>query len=194
MFLSIWIASCWTKYLKYLQSRTDAMDKNEKSPVFKQTAMDVLNRALRNCTWSSDLYIQKIRLSEKQNCPKAKVTEIVQQALEATNSDAKGNLNIWLEYLSYTKRHTDASNEKDVELLRKLMELGLDSLGRRSADPNREFDKLCAWIEYQFLQNSEQGYHYYDQMIKNANAQYKASIWIELAHFEIGRGIDFARK
>lgn len=46
---------------------------------------------LRNCTWSSDLYIQKIRLSEKkkQNCRGAEVTEIVQQTLEATNTSCK---------------------------------------------------------------------------------------------------------
>lgn len=182
------------KYIKYLQRRGSPPGENEKSLVFKQTVMDVLNRALRNCTWHADLFIEKIRLAEKLNQSKSEVTEIVQQAFEATNNDAKGTLNIWLEYLSYTKRHTDVSIEKDVELLRKTMELGLDSLGRRSADPNSEFDKLCAWIEYKFLQNYEEGYQYYDSIIKNTNNHYRASIWIEFAHFELSRGAEFVRK
>lgn len=153
--------------------------------------MDIVNRALRNCTWNADLYIEKIRLAEKQH---QDVMEIVQQALEATNSDAKANLTIWLEYLSYTKRHTDVSKDKDIELLRKTMELGLDSLGRRAADPNNEFDKLCAWIQYRFLLDYEEGYRCYDVIIKNANNQYRASLWNEFAHFELGRGIDYTRK
>lgn len=136
--------------------------------------------------------MEKIRLADQSNQSKSNVTDIFQQALEVTNNDPKGNLNIWLEYLSYMKRHTDVSSDKDVELLRKTMELGLDSLGRRSADPNNEFDRLCAWIEYRFLLDHEQAYQYFKGIIKNH--QYRAGVWIELAHFELERGIEFARK
>lgn len=188
------IATCWLKYIRYLQKRDNQINPNEKSPVFKQTVMDVLNRALRNCTWNTDLYIEKIRSAENSNYSKSDVTDIVQQAFEATNSDSKGHLRTWLDYLSYTKRHTDISIEKDVELLRKTMELGLDSLSRRSADPNSEFDKLCAWIEYHFLENGEEGYNYYNGIVKNAIHQNKACVWNEFALMELIRGTDFARK
>lgn len=154
-----------------------------------------MNRALRNCTWSADLYIEKIRLSEKDGIPKADVTNIAQQAFEATNNDVKAHLNVWLEYLSYVKRNTNFSDEKDVELLRKTMELGQDTLSRRSADARNEFDQLCARIEYGPLENGEQGYQHYDKVMKNFHNQNKATLWIEFVHLDFkSRGIDAARR
>lgn len=157
--------------------------------------MDVLNRALRNCTWSADLYIEKIRLSEKANVLKADVTIIAQQAFEATNNDVKAHLNVWLEYLSYIKRNTNFSDEKEIEVLRKTMELGQDTLIRRSADARNDFDQLCARIEYGPLQNGEQGYQHYDKVMKNFSNQNKASLWIEFIHLDLNsRGIDAGRR
>lgn len=180
--------------MKYLKSRDAEPNENEKSQVFKQTALDVLNRALRNCTWNAELYIEKIRLFEKAGHPKVDVTEIAQKAFEATNNDVKGHLNVWLEYLSYIKRNTNLSDEKEVEILRKTMELGQNSLAHRSADGNSEFDQLCARIEYGPLQNGDQGYQHYDKVIKNFVNQNKAILWIEFAHLDMTRGVDAARR
>lgn len=181
--------------MKYLKNREVVPDETEKSQVFKQTPLDILNRALRNCTWSGDLYVEKIRFSEKLALPKADVTETAQQAFEATNNDVKGHLNVWLEYLSYIKRHTNFEDEKEVEVLRKTMELGQDSLGRRSADANGEFDQLCARIEYGPLKNGDQGYQHYDRFIKNFSNQNKATSWIDFAQLDLNsRGIDAARR
>lgn len=182
--------------MKYLKSREikPNENENEKSQVFKQTPLDVLNRALRNCTWSADLYIEKIRLCEKASIPKGDITEIAQQAFEATNSDVKGHLNVWLEYLGYIKRNTNLNDEKEVGILRKTMELGQDSLARRSADENSEFDKLCAHIEYGPLQSGDQGYEHYDKVMKNFNNQNRAILWIEFAHLDSSRGVDAARR
>lgn len=188
------LASSWIKYIKYLKSRETVPDVNDKSQVHKQTPLDVLNRALRNCTWSADLYIEKIRLSEKMGAPKADVTGIAQQAFEATNNDAKGHLNVWLEYLSYIKRQTNVSDEKEVEVLRKTMELGNESLTQRSADALNEFDLLCAHIEYSFLKNGDFGYQHYDNVMKNYNNQNKAAFWMEFSHLDSIRGVDAARR
>lgn len=136
-----------------------------------------------------------MRFSEKSGVAKADITIIAQQAFEATNNDVKGHLNVWLEYLSFTKRHTNLSDEKEVEVLRKTMELGQDSLARRSADGNSEFDQLCAHIEYGPLQNGESGYQHYDTVIKNFNNQHKAALWLEFAHLDLhSRGVDAARR
>lgn len=178
--------------MKYVKNREST---GETAQVFKQTPLDVLNRALRNCTWSADLFIEKIRFSEKCGVAKADITNIAQQAFEATNNDVKGHLNVWLEYLSFTKRHTNLSDEKEVEVLRKTMELGQDSLARRSADGSSEFDQLCAHIEYGPLQNGEAGYQHYDTVIKNSNNQNKSALWIEFAHLDLySRGADAARR
>lgn len=180
--------------MKYLKTRETEPNENEKSQVFKQTPLDVLNRALRNCTWSADLYIEKIRLCEKTEIPKGDITEIAQQAFEATSNDLKGYLNVWLEYLSYVKRNTNLIDEKEVEILRKTMELGQDSLARLSADETSEFDKLCARIEYGPLQSGDQGYQHYDKVIKNFNNQNRAIFWIEFAHLDSIRGVDATRR
>lgn len=188
--------SCWLKYVKYLQHRSDStpIAENEKSLVFSQNVLDVLNRALRNCSWSHELYTAKLNEAEKQNLPKAEITEIAQQAFEATNSDAVGHLNIWLQYLSFIKRSTNVSNEKDVQLLRKTMELGVDALARRSADPENQFDRLCARIEYDVLKDAAQGYEYFNGAVMNPNNNYKANLWIEFAYLEASKSIDAARK
>lgn len=184
------------KYIKYLQSRKvpAVANDNEKSLVFSQSVLDVLNRALRNCSWNHDLHVTKLHEAERQSLPKAELTEIVQQALEATNTNAQGHLNVWLQYLSYTKRITDVSVEKDVQLLRKVMELGLDTLARRSADPSSEFNLLCARIEYETLKDASRGFEYINDAMMNPDNTYKASLWIEFAHLEGTKGLDAARK
>lgn len=162
--------------------------------MFKQTPLDVLNRALRNCTWSADLYVEKIRLSEAAGIPKGEITVIAQQAFEATNNDAKGHLAVWLEYLSYVKRHTNLSDEKEIEVLRKTMELGSESLTQRSADALNEYDQLCARIEYGILKNGDLGYQHFDRVMKNHNNQNKSAFWIEFANLDFNRGVDATRK
>lgn len=180
--------------MKYLKGRQTQSTEGERWQVFKQAPLDVLNRALRNCTWSADLYIEKMRLSERAGVPKANVTETAQLAFEATSNDVKGHLNVWLEYLSYIKRNTDLSNDKEVELLRKTMELGIETLASRTADAHSEFDQLCARIEYGTLQNGDGGYEHFDNVIKNYNNQNKAILWIEFAHLDFNRGADAARR
>lgn len=181
------------KYVKYLRSRENIAD--ESSYVFKQTPLDIVNRALRNCTWNAELYLEKLRLLEKGGVLKADIINIAQQAFEATNNDVKGHLNVWLEYLSYIKRNTNLSDEKDVEVLRKTMELGQDALARRSADANSEYDQLCARIEYGPLQNGELGYQHFDKVMKNFNNQNKAGLWIQFASLDSSsRGIDAGRR
>lgn len=188
-------AASWLKYVKYLQGREFKVDETEKSQIFKQTPLDVLNRALRNCTWNADLYVEKMRVLEKMGVAKADVTNTAQQAFEATNNDVRGHLNVWLEYLSYIKRNTNLENDKEVEVLRKTMELGQDSLARRSADGNSEFDQLCARIEYGSLKNGDEGYKHYDKVIKNFGNQNKAIMWIDFAHLDLNRrGVDAARR
>lgn len=177
--------------MKYLRNREPIPNKHELPQVFRQDPWDVLQRSLRNCTWSADLYIEEIRWKEKMDVP---VMSTVNRALEATTSDVKGFLNVWLEYLSYFKRKTDITSEKDVETLRKTMELGIESLAERSADAFSEFDRLCAHIEYSFLKNGDSGYQHYDNVIKNFNNQNKAALWIEFAHLDLNRGVDAARR
>lgn len=180
--------------MKYLEN-CDPTSNATAFQVFSQTPLDILNRALRNCTWSADLFIEKIRMSEKVGIPKADVINIAQAAFEATNNDAKGYLNVWLEYLSFIKRKTNFTDEKEVEVLKKTMDLGKDTLVRRSADAGSEFDQLCAHIEYELLKNGEEGYRHYDESMKNFNNQNKASLWLEFAHLDLNsRGVDAARR
>lgn len=183
------------KYVKYLKYREPLSTTSKTAQVFLQTPLDILNRALRNCTWNADLYIEKMRSSEKNGVAKADITIIAQQAFEATNNDVKGHLTVWLEYLSFIKRYTNFTDEKEVDVLRKTMELGQDSLARRSADANNEFDLLCAHIEYELLCNGETGYQHYDTAMKNFNNQNKAALWIQFAYLDLNRrGADATRK
>lgn len=108
--------SCWLDYIAYLEKREkySRPEELENFPMFEQSAMEVINRALRNCTWSELLFIRKMRLGEKLGFGKNEVKEIFEQGLEAGFQTPEPLVALWLEYLSYLARNTNFDEEKEV--------------------------------------------------------------------------------
>lgn len=194
-------ASCWLAYLKYIQKREDyakpsaaAPIEVEKSPVFNQTDWDIVNRALRNCTWSAELYVEKMFIGERMELPKQEVQNITEDAFAATVNSPDAFHMVWFEYISYLRRNTNFSNEKEIELLRANLALGWESLEKQFADPYCELLKLWGRLEYGQLHDTAKGKELWTTVLESTNNRNNAALWIEFAHLELAKGCDAARK
>lgn len=188
--------SSWLKYIEYIQKRDDYLKTVEMtaSPVFSQTDWDVVNRALRNCTWSAELYNEKIFIAERMELSKQEVQMITESAFTATVSSPQSFLKIWMEYISYLRRNTNLNDDKEVENFRANLTLGWESLEKQYADPYCELLKLWGRLEYGPLQNVSKGKELWNLVADNDNNSHKSAIWIEFAYLELNKGVDAARK
>lgn len=189
-------ATCWLKYIKFLERRADypkEIDIDE-SLVFNQTDWDVVNRALRNCTWSAELYVEKMFIGEKMELPKQECQNIAETAFTATYDQPEGYFTVWMEYLSYLRRNVDFANDKDVETLRANFSLGWESLERLNADPYGELLKFWGNLEYNQLNDVVKGKELWTFVMQNLNNVGKSVLWVEFAQLELKKGVDAARK
>lgn len=188
-------ASVWLEYIKYIQNRKSI--KVQKSWVFEQSDLDIVNRALKNCTWSVELYIEKIRIVERKELPKQEVQAILEFALTAGFQTPEPIVTIWLEYLAYLRRNTDYENEKDVELLRANFNLCWTSLGKQwdaLADCNCEILQFWGRLEYGPLFDAIKGRELWTTVMESSDNSTKSGLWIEFIQLELKKGVEAARK
>lgn len=167
------------------------------SPVFRQSDWDVLNRAIRNCTWSAKLYIEKLRIAEKLELNKQQLQSFFEQALAAGFNTPEPLVSIWLEYLSYLRRNTNFTIDKEAEILRANFTLAWDSLGRQFgvlADSQCEILQFWGCLEYGPLYDLQKGKELWTTVMESADNANKSGLWIEFAQLELKRSVDSARK
>lgn len=188
--------SCWLRYIKYIQSRDDYAKTIEmtSSSIFSQTDWDVVNRALRNCTWSAELFIEKMFIAERMELPKQEVQLIVENAFTATVDSPQSFLSVWVEYISYLRRNTNFSDRAEVDNLRANLALGWETLEKQYADPYCELLKIWSRLEYGQLQNVSKGKELWHLVMESENNVNKSALWVEFAHLELNKGVDAARK
>lgn len=188
-------------YIEYIQQRKrieTATSTEEQHPwVFSQTDWDVCNRAIRNCTWSAALYIEKMHIAERMNLSREDVQELAEFALAAGFQSPEPVVSIWLEYLSYLRRNIDYKNEKECEIFRATFELAWDTLGRQFgvlADCNCEILQMWGRLEYGPLCDLSKGKQLWTTVMESADNASKTGLWIEFAHLELRKGVDGSRK
>lgn len=139
--------SVWLEYLTFLDEYSGIADikSKEKAPVFQQTRLDLVTRALRNCTWSRELYIEKMRTLELKKAPREAVQAVIEEAAVVGFQTPSPIVNIWLEYLSYLSRNTDYQNTEEREHLRRNFQFSWDTLGR---DWGALADVECKILQY----------------------------------------------
>lgn len=165
--------------------------------VFSQTDWDVVNRSLRNCTWSADLYVEKMRIAEKMEFPREDVQGIAEFALAAGFHWPEPVVTIWLEYLSYVRRTTNYDKENEIEMLRATFTLAWDTLGRQfgeKADQTCELLQMWGRLEYGPLNDLAKGKELWTTVMSSADNDQKSGLWIEFAYLELKKGVDGARK
>lgn len=154
-------ATVWLEYIRYIQNRSrKSTDLDLNSKVFKQTDLDVCNRALRNCTGSHDLYIEKMRILERLDVDRKEIQAIIETTVSIAFPTPEPMVEIWQEYLSYLRRNSNFEIEKEKDIIRSTFELAWDSLGRQwgaLADTSCEILKLWGELEYNELGNTAKG-------------------------------------
>lgn len=191
--------SAWMDYLHYIENRPKdwAPLETNKSKIFRQTELDIINRALRNCSWSADLYVKKMRLLEINKKPREEVQQTLEKACTIQYKSSDPLVKIWIEYLSYLIRTTNYEDEKQKEILRSNFDLAWNSLGwtfGSLADCDCEILKLWGHAEFTILNDQNQGIRLWNTVMESNENYKKVALWIEFTQLEQQhRGIDAAR-
>lgn len=189
----------WKEYLSYVQNRSKDWSpvESNKSTIFRQKEIDIVNRGLRNCNWSADLYIEKMRILESNKEPRQEIQNILETACAIEYTNAEPIVKVWLEYLSYLVRVTNFSDDKEKEILRKNFNLAWNTLGWQYgnlADCDCEILKFWGRIEYTKLEDGNQGKQLWNTVMESNENYAKTGLWIEFAQLEQQhRGIEAAR-
>lgn len=191
--------SVWKEYLSYIQNRSKDWSplESNKSHIFRQKEIDIVNRGLRNCNWSADLYIEKMRIFEANSEPREEIQKILETACAIKYNNAEPIVKVWLEYLTYLVRVTNFSDDKEKEVLRSNFNLAWNTLGWQYgnlADCDCEILKFWGRVEYTKLGDANQGKQLWNTALESNDNYTKSALWVEFAQLEQQhRGVDSAR-
>lgn len=191
--------SVWKEYLAYIKNRSKDWSpvESNKSEIFRQTEMDIITRGLRNCSWSADLYIEKMRILETNKESRVEIQKVLEEACTIQYNNPEPIVKIWIEYLSYLARVTNFSEDKEKEILRKNFNLAWDSLGRTYgslADCDCEILKFWGRLEYTKFGDGNEGRRLWNTVIESSDNFMSTGLWLEFTQLELQfRGPEGAR-
>ena len=172
----------WTEYVDYLEAKLKMAD----------VSIPVFERAVRNCTWSSTLWIKFLRALERHKQPKAKVVTTMEQAL-AVGLAPTDTRDLWLAYIDYERRqmNLDEDNEEDPEAFKKEREelrgvfnRAIENLGAiEGADPDSKVARYWAAIEADRFHATDQARNIWSQIVMGGTGD-KAQYWLEYLTLE----------
>ncbi|KXJ75193.1 hypothetical protein RP20_CCG012142 [Aedes albopictus] len=187
----------WCDYLKYLDKYPPDEEEDSASPVFSQTTEMLVNRALRNCPWSAELYVEKLRIFEREKRDKADVLKIMEEVAMVEFQAPEPAVKVWLEYLTYLRRHANFEDEKERDILRSNFVLTWNQLGRtwgELADPECKILQFWGRLEYCLLGDPLKGRELWQNVMDSSDNCTRVGLWIEYAELESRRGTDSLRK
>lgn len=187
----------WGDYLRFLDKYPPDPDEGETAPVLAQTAVDVVNRALRNCPWSAELYVEKMRICEREGRGKGEILKIMEEVATVEFQAPEPAVKVWLEYLTYLRRNGKFEEEKERGILRSNFELAWNQLGRtwgELADPECKILQFWGRLEYGVLKDPLKGRELWQSVMDSSDNCTRVGLWIEYAELEATRGLDAARK
>ncbi|XP_065087197.1 squamous cell carcinoma antigen recognized by T-cells 3 [Ochlerotatus camptorhynchus] len=187
----------WCDYLKHLDKYPPDEDEDSPSPVFSQTAVDLVNRALRNCPWSAELYVEKLRIYDREKRGKEDILKIMEEVATVEFQAPEPAVKVWLEYLTYLRRQANYEDEKERDILRSNFELAWNQLGRtwgELADPECKILQFWGRLEYGSLGDPLKGRELWQNVMDSSDNCTRVGLWIEYAELESRRGLDPVRK
>lgn len=139
-----------------------------------EVALSVSTRAVRNCTWSEELWVLRLRILEKQNADSA---EIMKQFEQGVSCIPPPGLELWLAYIEYVRR-----NEKSLEKLHKLFKQAIEQIGY-NGDPTY---KLLRWQARLFAAEGkiDEARKNWGEILKNRQYRESATAWLEYIALE----------
>ncbi|CAH1183008.1 unnamed protein product [Ceutorhynchus assimilis] len=147
------------------------------SYIFKlgDQALSVSSKALRNCPWSEDLWVMKIRILEHLEKKEDTVMECFEEGISAI-SPLPG-LDLWLAYLEYTHRCVGSPEKLD-----KLFNTAIQQLGFEN-DPQCKISRLfCRILAHRG--DMKEARKIYGHILSKSTNKGLASMWLEYANIE----------
>lgn len=102
-----------------------------------EVSLSVSERALRNCPWSENLWVWRLRILENHSVGEEEIMKHFEQGVSCVSPPA---LELWLAYIEYTRR-----NSKSPEKVHKLFEQAIEQVGR-GGDPTYKLLRYCLII------------------------------------------------
>ena len=166
----------WLKYTNYL----------DKKIVIDTILIPVYERAVRNCTWSSLLWISYLRALERLKSNHQKIMEVFESSLQAGFQESSEYLQIWVTYLDCLRRKTNWKEEKVVKSLRTTFEKAVEHLSNiEGADPNCTVLQYWAKIEAKFCSDMEKARQLWNElMTTRPDISSQAQNWIAFSRLE----------
>jgi squamous cell carcinoma antigen recognized by T-cells 3 len=194
--------SLWLQYTNYLnEEETEAtMGSNDTKQLFN---LSVYKRAIRNCPWSSKLWINYTLLMERRQSSTQTIKQIYNESMNAGLQTSEDYLQIWHSYIDYLKRllfqsstkkeeeeeeEEVTSREEQIENLRDSFQKGINQLYeffKFNGDPLCSLEKHWALVEAKYLNNIEGARKIWNERIINKPSfSLYASEWLEFLELE----------
>ena len=170
------VTDLWLKYTNYL----------DKKVVIDTILIPVYQRAVRNCTWSSLLWINYLRALERLKSSHQKIIEVFESGLQSGFQESNEYLQIWLTYLDCLRRKTNWKDDNEVKSLRTTFEKAVEHLSNiEDADPNCSVVQYWAKIEAKFCSDIERARQLWNELMTNRpDIASQAQNWIAFSQLE----------
>lgn len=171
------VPELWIKYLKYLQDNLN----------FYDILIVVLQRAVRNVVWCSEIWIEYVKTIERFDKTEQEAQEIFERSLTSSFPTEEDYRKVWLSYLEFKRRKTDFSDLKQVDKLRKNFDTCIQHLNSMySADPYFTVSIYQAKVEAKFCSNIAKSREIWEEIMtfhKNLGTK-QVNYWLEYATLE----------
>lgn len=154
--------SLWSDYCIYAMSLGDLSD-------------EVSKKAVRNCPWSEELWITRMRILEHNKCGEQLVTQCLEQGLVSIAPSP--GLNLWLAYIEFIRRSSTAP-----EHLHKIITQGAEHLGE-TGDPTFKLLRLQARL-YARAGNMTEAQRIWSSILQYSSNKELANVWLEYIALE----------
>lgn len=178
------VPELWERYMAYLDTKlkVDAV------------SLPCHERSVRNCPWSSSLWVSHLKALERSRSPHQKLTEAMEQALGAGFGQGQDYQKLWLTFLDYLRRRVDWSQGDSSEALRDLrraFEKAVEHLVQYQEETDLCSPILKYWakVEAKFCDNLPKARELWNEVTHQGRAT-DAQTWLDFANFERAFGDD----
>ncbi|KAM7296825.1 squamous cell carcinoma antigen recognized by T-cells 3 [Ixodes scapularis] len=172
------VPELWERYMAYLDTKlkVDAV------------SLPCHERSVRNCPWSSSLWVSHLKALERSRSPHQKLTEAMEQALGAGFGQGQDYQKLWLTFLDYLRRRVDWSQGDSSEALRDLrraFEKAVEHLVQYQEETDLCSPILKYWakVEAKFCDNLPKARELWNEVTHQGRAT-DALTWLDFANFE----------
>lgn len=139
-----------------------------------EISVSISSRALRNCPWSEELWVLRLRILEKHQTDNS---EVMKQFEQGISFIPPPGLDLWLAYIEFVRR-----NEKSNEKLHKLFYQAIEQIGYEG-DPTC---KLLRWQARLFAAEGKisEARKNWGEILKNRQHRESAVAWLEYIALE----------